>query len=567
MSRSVALVLALSFAGCVAGLDPAEAPEGLDIPLIDAGSPEEAGVLALLNDAATTFELLDVTVGLDRRAAQGLIDGRPFASIAAVDAVPYVGRVALAQLLAYARDGGFIPVADGRDAAILAFVNDPTTTFALLDDDVGLDRRAAEGIVAARPFATIEALDAVAFVGATALEKLGDWALAHGYGGTVEPADPPAPGAPCVIVSEYLESSGNYNKAVELFNCGAEAVDLGRVGVCLVSNDDTDCSAQSLAGEGSLAAGAVWTTCRTRGGTFNDPYEPVRAACDAELGGAAVFNGDDRLVIFWDADGDGRRGATDPVLDTFGDPAARPAGTPWAEVVMRRCDRTPGATDPDARFTRHPRNAWDHLGVPPAETCAPAPALARAGEDCTGPETCEAGLRCYGRPNDGSSPFGKCVDPTRVPGEGADCDRYAPCAEGLICAGWTLWGEGTCNPQWMAGRWSARPESEIPAGGAASASVVAYGLASVPVDIEVQLHLEHPRYGDLRVTLTDPNGDAAVLWDRSPELARFSRSFATTGISRDDQVNGRWTLTVEDLATGESGSLVSFDLFVVSRWD
>ncbi|MCA9605295.1 MAG: proprotein convertase P-domain-containing protein [Myxococcales bacterium] len=564
MLRSVArIALALTFVGCVAPLDPASVPEGLDVPLIDAGSPEEAGVLALVNDPATTFELLDVDVGLDRRAARGLVDGRPFGTIAEVDAVPYVGRVALAQLLAYARDGGFIPAPDGRDAAILAFVNDAATTFEMLDDDVGLDRRAAEGIVASRPFATIAELDAVPWVGATALEKLGEWALAHGYG----PSDP-APSDPvCVIVSEYMEGSGNNNKAVELFNCGAAPVDLARVGVCLVANDDTDCSAQSLVGEGALAPGAVWTTCRTQGGTFNDPFEPVRAACDAAIGGAAVFNGDDRLVVFYDADGDGRRGAADPVLDTFGDPAVRPAGTPWAETDLRRCDLTPGAPDPDAKFTRHARTAWDHLGVPPPADCGVEPPLAREGEDCTDHASCEAGLRCYGRPNDGSGDQGKCVDPTAVPGEGASCDRYTPCSDGLICAGWTLWAEGTCNPTWMAGRWSARPETEIPAGGAASASVVAYGLASVPVDIEVQLHLEHPRYGDLRVTLTDPNGDAAVLWDRSPELAAWSRSFVTTGISRDDQVNGRWTVTVEDLATGETGTFVSFDLFIVSRWD
>ncbi|MCB9598471.1 MAG: proprotein convertase P-domain-containing protein, partial [Sandaracinaceae bacterium] len=52
------------------------------------------------------------------------------------------------------------------------------------------------------------------------------------------------------------------------------------------------------------------------------------------------------------------------------------------------------------------------------------------------------------------------------------------------------------------------------------------------------------------------------------ELTEWSRSFVTTGgISRDDQVNGRWTLEVEDLGAGASGTLRSFSLFVVSRWD
>jgi subtilisin-like proprotein convertase family protein len=96
-----------------------------------------------------------------------------------------------------------------------------------------------------------------------------------------------------------------------------------------------------------------------------------------------------------------------------------------------------------------------------------------------------------------------------------------------------------------------------------------YGLASVPVDIEVVARIDHPRRTDLRVTLIDPNGAEAVLWDRTTELAEWNRSFVTSGgISRDDQVNGRWSLRVEDLvAGGGEGTLVSWSLFIVSRWD
>lgn len=50
-----------------------------------------------------------------------------------------------------------------------------------LDDDVRLDRRAAEKIVAARPIETIAALDAVAFVGPSALTRILAYAEAEGH--------------------------------------------------------------------------------------------------------------------------------------------------------------------------------------------------------------------------------------------------------------------------------------------------------------------------------------------------------------------------------------------------
>jgi len=565
MNRSILLLAVIMAFGCNPRTDPANAPEGLDIPLIDPGSPEEAGVLALVNDPATTFVLLDVDVGLDRRAAQGLIDRRPLASIEEVDAVPYVGRVALDKLLAWARSGGFIPEPEGRDAATLALVNDADTDFTLLDIDVGLDRRAAQNIIDERPFATLAALDAVSYVGVSALEKLADYALAHGYGaggggGTTEP------GRPCVIISEYVEGAGNNNKAVEIYNCGDAPVALEGVGICMVRNDDTSCTSSATVGVGTLAPGAVWTICRTLTGTFNDPYEPLAAACDFEVGGVTRFSGDDRLMLFEDTNGDGRKDTDEAVLDQFGNPAVEPFENPWAETNFRRCDLSPMAPDPTTKYTRHPRTALEHLGVAPPTDCTITRA-AREGEDCLSHDGCESGLRCYGRPSDGSSSYGVCVDPTPIPGEGESCDQHTPCADGLICAGWTLWGSGTCNPQWMAGRWGGSLGSTIPESGAFRETVVVRGLASVPVDIEVQLHVVHPRRSDLRVTLFDPNGDSAVLWDQTTELDEYARSFVTTGISRDDQVNGRWLLMVEDLVTGETGTVDSFHLFIVSRWD
>lgn len=151
-------------------------------------APEQDAVIALVNDPAVDFVTLDEDVGLDRRAAENIVEARPFASIAALDAVPFVGSAALRALLDYARAHGYLTAAGGltegeRVAVILAVANDPAVSEQVLDVDVGLDARAARNIAAARPFATFEALDGVPYVGEAALDALYTYGLANGYGG------------------------------------------------------------------------------------------------------------------------------------------------------------------------------------------------------------------------------------------------------------------------------------------------------------------------------------------------------------------------------------------------
>ena len=67
-------------------------------------TPGANGVLALVNDPSTTFELLDDDVGLDKRAARGLFEGRPYDSIKEMDAVKWVGGRALDDHLAFVDD-------------------------------------------------------------------------------------------------------------------------------------------------------------------------------------------------------------------------------------------------------------------------------------------------------------------------------------------------------------------------------------------------------------------------------------------------------------------------------
>ena len=73
---------------------------------------------------------------------------------------------------------------------------------------------------------------------------------------------------------------------------------------------------------------------------------------------------------------------------------------------------------------------------------------------------------------------------------------------------------------------------------------------------------------DLYVTLSDPNGTVSVLWKNSNEVGDgVSQSFALNGISRDDMVNGKWTLKVADTKHGGGGWLKGWKMLVTSRFD
>ncbi len=82
-----------------------------------------------------------------------------------------------------------VPTAE--DAAILHFLNSPDTTFAVLDDDVGLDRRGAERLVRHRdgadrtfgtaddaPFVSVADVVATPWVGVGSLDAIDAWLYA-----------------------------------------------------------------------------------------------------------------------------------------------------------------------------------------------------------------------------------------------------------------------------------------------------------------------------------------------------------------------------------------------------
>lgn len=245
-------------------------------------------------------------------------------------------------------------------AGVLEVVNELSVTE--LDDDVGLDHRAANGIVARRDtdgeFEALDELDAVAWVGANALAKLVEYAIANGY---VEGA---SEGEACLLISEYAEGTGNNNKAVEVWNCGDETITLGRRSLCLVRNGDQSCTVTDAFDDVQLAAGDTWVVCRNAGGTWNDPLQSLRDRCDQEMPGVVLMSGDDRFAVL-DQDGS--------VLDAFGRLTWRPSTEIWANMVLRRCDLEPylgtGFFTTEGRYTQHSGNTQSHLGVAPTDGC------------------------------------------------------------------------------------------------------------------------------------------------------------------------------------------------------
>jgi hypothetical protein len=160
------------------------------------GTPEGVAVLAMLNDESTTLEVLDTEVPLDRRAAGNLIahrdggdrlwgttDDDVFSNMDEVDAVRFVGPKSIDRLVLFANTTGWVPggedllgVYDGvsftvvEAEATLEVVNDVPAH--VLDIDFGLDARAVDSIMRARPVETVDALSRLYYVGGSALRTL-----------------------------------------------------------------------------------------------------------------------------------------------------------------------------------------------------------------------------------------------------------------------------------------------------------------------------------------------------------------------------------------------------------
>jgi hypothetical protein len=195
-------VLPLLSTGCVSDeLGSWEGPVSASSKGIVSGTPEAIGLLDFLNDPSTTFEVLDLDVGLDRRAAGNLIGHRNggdnvygttdddlFGSIREVDAVRWVGPRSIEKIVGFADSFGFVPTGtdylgtwDGVDFTVdesdwtLDFVNSASEV--QLDDDLGLNRRAVNSILDAGEIRSVAQLASLYYVGKSALRTLKGAAL------------------------------------------------------------------------------------------------------------------------------------------------------------------------------------------------------------------------------------------------------------------------------------------------------------------------------------------------------------------------------------------------------
>lgn len=158
-----------------------------------------------------------------------------------------------------------------------------------------------------------------------------------------------------LIISEYIEGSSN-NKAIEIYNSGAEAIDLATEGYQLArySNGGTNASTVNL--DGKVAAGDVFVIANSAS---------VQAILDVadQVSGSINHNGDDAWELLKNGVG----------IDSFGQIGNDP-GSYWGNGntatqnnTLRRIDLTPDtigtdAFDPQAQWSGHGNDNFDDLG-------------------------------------------------------------------------------------------------------------------------------------------------------------------------------------------------------------
>ena len=179
------IVLPLLLAACASQ----EPTAGRSQVAVSMSTAEAAAVLALVNYPGTTAAVLDEQVGLDPRAAQAIVAHRSgpdglspsdddvlFADLTEVDAMTWVGDAAFGKLRTYALAHP-VPADEAVEGVLFHGWQSEAIVWAVNkasfeELDAMLDVRAANGLVAKRPFASVAAMGAVANVGPTALTIL-----------------------------------------------------------------------------------------------------------------------------------------------------------------------------------------------------------------------------------------------------------------------------------------------------------------------------------------------------------------------------------------------------------
>ena len=190
---------------------------------------------------------------------------------------------------------------------------------------------------------------------------------------------------------------------------------------------------------------------------------------------------------------------------------------------------------------------------------------------CAADADCAAGLHCTGKAE--VSGKGRCIDTAAAEDSALDheCEAATGCPAGLVCAGAATWGTGICRPAWMQGRFVSEPALAIPDHDPAGAEawLLVEGLATVDVDVLLDLVVSHPRPADLKVSLLNPAGTEVVIFDgATPANGELTlKNFVVKGFPGDEYLNGAWRLRAVDGKAGETGGIGLFGLTLTSRWD
>jgi hypothetical protein len=435
------------------------------------------------------------------------------------------------------RHGDSLELSAADIAMVLDLVNYPGTTFEVLDQHVRLDRRAAHNIVTYRDgpdglsptdddllFDTIEELDAIPYVGPSALGKLRDHAA----------ASPP----PSSELVDGVFFRGWEAESVILGVNQASVAELRGVGLTLTASRNlveaaphasvTEIGKVPYVGPASLGklrgnAGAWWNKHIAASGaggtfagvTFSDEVAEVAIA----IAGRATF---EQLT------GEGGMWTTG---------ASRIIGGRPYEDLAEVADTWGIGTSTMQSLHDY---AGSGLWIDPDTDCF----------------------------NDPAGPCGG-VEGGRVHGD--LCDRDSPCGPGLVCAGISQFDFGHCRENWKHGVFQGSAPIAVPASAGAEAveTIQVTGLASVPEDIWFTLALDHTDPDSIRITLVTPGGDRAIVWDGPKASGPPPTSEKLVGccIPRDDMVNGAWRLEVRNVGGRGTGQLTSHALRLTSRWD
>ncbi len=365
-----------------------------------------------------------------------------------------------------------------------------------------------------------------------------------------EPEEPPA-----IAITEVMANpvDDRRDEWVEVLNLGPAAVDLRELR--FFDGDAID-SIEAFEGGGTTLQPGQFGVIVDRGyeGAYSIDADALVVTVDDQTLGSGLSTSDPVSLLLAD-------GVT--VVSAFSSPQDPGNG--------RSVVRAPDA--PDEEESWRPTECADgRMSTPGEADCV----VEDVDLDCREQADCAEGLRCNGIPHDGSGEFGRCVDFDRVEGIDAACPGpdYA-CGLGLTCMGWSinsvrpnLWPNPFCVRGWQGGRFEGAP-GQIPDDGQLTSAAVVYGLATVPVDIVVTARISHPDPSQLVVTVLDPSDTDAQIFDGAvDDPAILDGPIVALGnISRDDSVNGRWTLRVEDRMGGGRGDLDGWTLEIVSNFD